>query len=128
MSIESLKSGGRGLLPTNGGALTEEQIRLAVEEVLRATQFADIHTHLYAPAFGKLGLWVIDELLTYHYLEAEFLGSSDITPERYWSLSKLRLLVVIKQSFDCEGDHSRAHRDVGNEFYSTTLRCPCSSK
>jgi hypothetical protein len=88
MSIESLKSRGRGLVPTNGGPLTDEQIPLAVEDVLRATQFVDIHTHLYPPAFGKLGLWGIDELLTYHYLEAEFFRSSDTIPEQYWSLSK----------------------------------------
>jgi len=25
------------------------------------TQFVDIHTHLFAPAFGKLGLWGIDD-------------------------------------------------------------------
>jgi hypothetical protein len=88
MSIESLKSRGGGLVPTNGGPLTEEQIPLAVEDVLTTTQFVDIHTHLYPPAFGKLGLWGIDELLTYHYLEAEFFRSSEAIPEQYWLLSK----------------------------------------
>src|SRR5271155_5446444 len=88
MSIESLKSRGGGLVPTNGGPLTEEQIPLAVEDVLTTTPFVDIHTHLYPPTFGKLGLWGIDELLTYHYLEAEFFRSSDAVPERYWSLSR----------------------------------------
>jgi len=48
----------------------------------------DIHTHLFSPTFGKLGLWGIDELLTYHYLEAEFFRSSRTTPEQYWKLSK----------------------------------------
>jgi len=80
MSIESLKSRGGGLVPTNGGPLTEQQIPLAVEDVLTTTQFVDIHTHLYPPTFGKLGLWSIDELLTYHYLEAEFFRSSDAIP------------------------------------------------
>jgi hypothetical protein len=47
-----------------------------------------MHTHLFPPAFGKLGLWGIDELLTYHYLEAEFFRFSDMTPEQYWSLPK----------------------------------------
>src|SRR5580693_4820554 len=88
MSMESLKSPGGGLVPTNGGPLTEEQIPVAVEDALAATQFVDIHTHLYPPAFGKLGLWGIDELLTYHYLEAEFFRSSDAVPEQYWLLSK----------------------------------------
>src|SRR5258708_29129290 len=60
----------------------------AVERELAATPFIDIHTHLFAPSLGKLGLWGIDELLTYHYLEAEFFRSSKTTPERYFALSK----------------------------------------
>lgn len=68
--------------------LTAEQIQPVVEDVLAATPFIDMHTHLYAPAFRKLGLWGIDELLTYHYLEAEFFRFSDMRPEQYWSLSK----------------------------------------
>ena len=65
-----------------------DQIHSAVEKILATTQFIDMHTHLFPPAFGTLGLWGIDELLTYHYLEAEFFRFSDMTPEHYWSLSK----------------------------------------
>jgi hypothetical protein len=68
--------------------LPVEQIQSVVTDVLNSTAFIDIHTHLFSPAFGKLGLWGIDELLTYHYLEAEFFRSSEMSPERYWSLSK----------------------------------------
>jgi len=68
--------------------LSGEQIQTVVEDVLACTPFIDIHTHLFSPAFGKLGLWGIDELLTYHYLEAEFFRSSDTTPGEYWKLSK----------------------------------------
>jgi len=68
--------------------LTVKQIPSNVEDVLSTTAFIDIHTHLFSPAFGKMGLWGIDELLTYHYLEAEFFRSSDMAPERYWKLSK----------------------------------------
>ena len=64
------------------------QISQAVEDVLAETPFIDIHTHLFAPSFGKLGLWGIDELLTYHYLEAEFFRSSRTTPQEYFGLSK----------------------------------------
>jgi hypothetical protein len=88
MRTESLKSGDPTLVPTNGVPLTKEQIPLVVEDVLAGTRFIDIHTHLYPPAFGKIGLWGIDELLTYHYLEAEFFRSSETTPEQYWKLSK----------------------------------------
>jgi hypothetical protein len=69
-------------------ALAEDQILPAVTDALANTQCIDMHTHLYPPAFGKLGLWGIDELLTYHYLEAEFFRFTHMTPEQYWSLSK----------------------------------------
>src|SRR5690349_24756408 len=65
-----------------------EQILGEVQDVLGSTQVIDIHTHLFSPAFGKIGLWGIDELLTYHYLEAEFFRYSEMTPEKYWKLSK----------------------------------------
>jgi hypothetical protein len=68
--------------------LAFDQIRAAVEEELRTTPFIDVHTHLFAPSLGGLGLWGIDELVTYHYLEAELFRSSTITPAQYWLLSK----------------------------------------
>jgi hypothetical protein len=71
-----------------GEPLAPAEISAAVKEVLANTPVIDIHTHLFAPAFGKIGLWGIDELLTYHYLEAEFFRYSEMTPEKYWKLSK----------------------------------------
>lgn len=59
-----------------------------VSEVLAATPILDIHTHLFAPHFGSIGLWGIDELLTYHYLEAEVFRFSTVKPEEYWSWNK----------------------------------------
>jgi hypothetical protein len=70
--------------------LTTAQISGVVEDVLAATPIIDVHTHLFAPPFGKIGLWGIDELLTYHYLEAEFFRSSETKPEEYFSFSKTR--------------------------------------
>jgi hypothetical protein len=79
-----------GVRPDSTGteALQIAQISPAVEDVLAATPVIDIHTHLFAPSFGKLGLWGIDELLTYHYLEAEFFRSSRTEPEEYFALPK----------------------------------------
>src|SRR5215472_4303318 len=71
-----------------GPALSPQDILRTVEGELSATRFIDVHTHLFMPSLGKLGLWGIDELVTYHYLEAELFRSSRITPERYWPLSK----------------------------------------
>jgi hypothetical protein len=84
----SLKPPDRSVKLDAPEALAADQIHSAVEDVLATTQFIDMHTHLFPPAFGKLGLWGIDELLTYHYLEAEFFRFSDMTPEHYWSLPK----------------------------------------
>jgi hypothetical protein len=64
------------------------QIERTVAELLGNAPFIDMHTHLVPPSFGKLNLWGIDDLLTYHYLEAEFFRSSDWGYERYWALSK----------------------------------------
>src|SRR6476661_7899323 len=65
-----------------------DALEAAVAEVLAGTQVIDIHTHLFAPDFSSLGLWGIDHLLTYHYLEAELFRFSSATPDQYWSLSK----------------------------------------
>jgi hypothetical protein len=67
---------------------TPDQIRAAVEDELNSTPFIDIHTHLFMPSLGKIGLWGIDELVTYHYLEAELFRSSAIRPEQYFAMSK----------------------------------------
>ena len=66
------------------------ELETAVSKILETTPFIDIHTHLFAPGFGKIGLWGIDELLTYHYLEAELFRSASIHPTRYWGLSKIQ--------------------------------------
>jgi len=113
MSTASIKSSSQTRLSNNGDLLTEGEIPSAVEDVLTATQFVDIHTHLYSPAFGKLGLWGIDELLTYHYLEAELFRSSDIKPDQYWALSKREQADVIWQALFVENSPvSEATRGV----------------
>jgi hypothetical protein len=66
----------------------KESISQIVDEELGAARFIDVHTHLFKPSLGALGLWGIDELITYHYLEAELFRFSPITPEQYWKLSK----------------------------------------
>ena len=72
----------------NWCSVTAFSVASTVTEVLNQTSFIDVHTHLFAPAFSRCALWGVDELLTYHYLEAELFRSSAVRPERYWSLSK----------------------------------------
>lgn len=62
------------------------------ERVTRAVDAApviDLHTHLFAPQFGALNLWGVDELLTYHYLVAETLRAEPkVAPEAFYARSK----------------------------------------
>ncbi len=88
MTTDLLKSSSPSSISADGVPLAAPQIFSAVREILSSTPFIDIHTHLFAPSFADLSLWGIDELLTYHYLEAELFRSSDVTPEHYWTLSK----------------------------------------
>jgi hypothetical protein len=88
MTSTFLKQQNESLASKDGDHLSVSQILPIVEDVLAATPFIDIHTHLFTPALGKLGLRGIDELLTYHYLEAEFFRYSATSPAQYWSLSK----------------------------------------
>ncbi len=67
--------------------VTPDHILPAVHDALRRTPIVDIHTHLFSPQLGSLGLWGIDQLLTYHYLEAELFRTHVITPEAYWQLN-----------------------------------------
>ncbi|MBV8842480.1 MAG: glucuronate isomerase [Bryobacterales bacterium] len=66
---------------------SEDEILPAVRQELEAAKFIDIHTHLFMPSLGSLGLWGIDSLLTYHYLEAEFFRCSTVQPGEYRQLS-----------------------------------------
>jgi len=91
-SFRELRSSHRS---TDAKTQTRDQIRTMVNDVLANAQVIDIHTHLYPAAFGKIGLWGIDELLTYHYLAAEFFRYSKMTPELYWSLSEREQADVI---------------------------------
>lgn len=70
------------------GPLTADEIKLVVEEELQKVQIIDVHTHLFMPSLGKLGLWGIDELITYHYLEAELFRSSTVQAADYWTRNK----------------------------------------
>src|SRR5215210_449093 len=65
-----------------------EELRRQVSEVVGAVPVFDMHTHLYAPEFGDLGLSGIDELLTYHYLVAETFRSAEVSYDAFWRMSK----------------------------------------
>lgn len=64
------------------------ELRLSLNHLIETTPVVDMHTHLYAPQFGSLNLWGIDELVTYHYLIAEFFRYADYSKEKFWTLDK----------------------------------------
>jgi hypothetical protein len=59
-----------------------------IDEVVAGTTVVDIHTHLFPSSFGRLLSWGIDDLLTYHYLEAELFRFADVRPDHYWAREK----------------------------------------
>ena len=95
METKSVEQSNRNAVSRTAEPLTEDQLQTAVDRALAATPFIDMHTHLYPPTFGKLGLWGIDQLVTYHYLEAELFRFSSIKPEEYWQLSKTKQADII---------------------------------
>lgn len=68
------------------GRMDAVGLRASVKDIVESTPLTDIHTHLYAPAFEKMLLWGIDELLTYHYLVAEFFRLSPMPYETFWRM------------------------------------------
>ena len=84
--------------PVHRQPIAKQDLKQVVADVLEATPAIDIHTHLYSPGFGQLVSKGIDDLLTYHYLEAELFRFSKIQPEKYWSLSKTERADLIWQS------------------------------
>ncbi len=73
-----------------------------VEQIVASTPVFDIHTHLYAPAFGELLLRGVDDLLTYHYLAAETFRQVDLPYEKFWALSRTEQADVIWEALFLE--------------------------
>src|SRR5215218_9392096 len=69
-----------------GAARNESELRRMVDEAIGTVPVVDMHTHLFAPQFGDLNLYGIDELLNYHYLIAEFFRYSRCTLDEFWRL------------------------------------------
>jgi len=66
----------------------KKELRQYVELAVNKTPSIDVHTHVHSPEFTTLYLSGIDDLLTYHYLIAETLRSTDISHACFWRMSK----------------------------------------
>jgi len=65
-----------------------EKIADIVNMEVQAVQAIDLHTHLFPPQHGDLMLWGIDEMLTYHYLVAEYFITAEQDPDDFFALPK----------------------------------------
>lgn len=65
-----------------------DRIRRQVSDAVAQTKVTDMHTHLYAPEFGDILLWGIDELLVYHYIVSENMRWIDTPYDEFWSMPK----------------------------------------
>ena len=81
---------------------TSDQLLTVISDVVDKQKVTDIHTHLFSPPFGKLLLWGIDELLTYHYLIAEVFRKSDVSYPEFWALTKSEQADLIWQTLFIE--------------------------
>lgn len=98
-------------MPTTG--FRQTALHSLIERVVKSAPVTDIHTHLYAPAFGNLLLWGIDELLVYHYLVAEGMRCVTLPYDRFWQLSKAEQAEIIwKELFQERSPISEACRGV----------------
>ena len=106
-----------------------QQIGQWIDQAIAQTKVYDLHTHLYPPSFGKLNLWGIDELVTYHYLIAETLRITDTPYDTYWAMpQQQRADLIYRTLFTENAPISEACRGVltvlkrmGLEMGSKTL-------
>jgi hypothetical protein len=75
-----------------------QEVAAYVREAVATVEIIDVHTHLFPPSHGKLMLWGVNELLTYHYLVAEYLQTAPIEVEELNSFSKEKQASVIWQA------------------------------
>jgi hypothetical protein len=103
---------------TRGELLTDKlELRRQVEFIVGTTPVIDVHTHICPPELEDMFLYGIDELVTYHYLIAELFRSSDISPERFWGLTKTERADLIWRALFVENTPiSEAARGIVSVF------------
>ncbi|CEP67984.1 Uronate isomerase [Moorella glycerini] len=93
--------------------INQDNLTMVITKEVERVQVTDIHTHLYPPGFGDMFLYGIDELLTYHYLIAEFFRYATMDYEKFFSLSKMQQAELIYQTlFIKHSPVSEAQRGV----------------
>jgi hypothetical protein len=94
-----------------------QALKEVIERAVNQAEITDIHTHLYSPDFGKLLLYGVDELLTYHYLIAEFFRNSTMAYDEFFGLTKREQANLIwKTLFIDHSPVSEAQRGILTVF------------
>ncbi|GAB9463205.1 Mannitol 2-dehydrogenase [Globisporangium polare] len=92
---------------------TKDELASFVREAVANVEVIDVHTHLFPPSHGKLMLWGINELLTYHYLVAEYMMTAPYEIEEFNTFSKEKQAELIwKHLFVDRSPISEACRGV----------------
>ncbi|MEJ7713664.1 MAG: hypothetical protein WKF84_28395 [Pyrinomonadaceae bacterium] len=98
------------------------ELRLALNGIIESTPVVDMHTHLFAPQFGQMNLWGVDELLTYHYLIAETFRYASVSYDQFWSLPRTQQADLIWKTLFVEHTPlSEATRGVMTVFSALGL-------
>jgi hypothetical protein len=84
-----------------------------VTRAVNEAPVVDMHTHLYSEQFGEIGLWGLDELITYHYLIAENFRFSPMSYKAFWALDRAKQAQTIwKSLFEENSPISEATRGI----------------
>ncbi|HBG02883.1 MAG TPA: glucuronate isomerase [Firmicutes bacterium] len=75
-----------------------QQLRTILQNELSRVKVTDVHTHVFPADFGQMLLFGIDEVLTYHYLIAEFFRYSDMPYGEFYKLPKEKQADLIWQT------------------------------
>eukprot|EP00977_Amphora_coffeiformis_P021945 scaffold10087_cov166-Amphora_coffeaeformis.AAC.6 len=106
-------------------SLSLEDLPAVVASEVAGVSVVDLHTHLLPPTHGPLCLWGIDELLTYHYLVAEYFITAppDLTPAAFYAKTKQEQADLIWQAlFIDRSPVSEACRGVVTTLVSLGLQ------
>mgnify|MGYP000873818707 CR=1 FL=1 len=90
-----------------------DKVREVLDAKLNSVEIVDVHTHLFPAEFTGMLLWGIDEILTYHYLIAEYFRYSELDYAEFFRLPKAKQAELIWQTLFVERSPvSEAQRGV----------------
>ncbi len=75
-----------------------QDLKAAISEAMAAVQIVDVHTHIFPAQFHNMLLWGIDEIVTYHYLVAEYFRYSTLDCAEFYALPKTKQADLIWQT------------------------------